>query len=179
MTGVDLQQATGRARQVRLMGFDVDGVMTDGTLYFVESGEEIKAFNVLDGHGIKMLAESGVSVAIVSARKSKAVERRAAGLGIEHVLQGIESKREALSRLASQLGHRLDACGFIGDDVLDLPLLRSVQFAASVPNAPAFVRQHVHYVTQAAGGRGAVRELCEFVMHAQGTLDNALNRYLQ
>lgn len=179
MTADDLSQATPRARQVRLMGFDVDGVMTDGTLYFVESGEEIKAFNVLDGHGIKMLAESGVAIAIVSARRSKAVERRASSLGIAHVLQGIESKRDAFGQLAAQLGHRLDACGFIGDDVLDLPLLRSVHFAASVPNAPAFVREHVHYVTRATGGHGAVRELCEFVMRAQGTLEHALGRYLQ
>ncbi len=178
MSNGDPHPAEARARDVRLMGFDVDGVMTDGTLYFLESGEEIKAFNVLDGHGIKMLAESGVTVAVVSARRSNAVDRRARSLGIEHVLQGIEGKREAFGRLAAQLGIRLEACGFIGDDVLDLPLLRSVRFAASVPNAPAFVREHVHFVTQHAGGRGAVRELCEFVMNAQGTLTQALRRYL-
>lgn len=178
MSVLDPQQANARARDVRLMGFDVDGVMTDGTLYFLESGEEIKAFNVLDGHGIKMLAESGVAVAVVSARRSAAVERRARSLGIAHVLQGIEGKREAFGQLASQLGVDLGACGFIGDDVLDLPLLRSVRFAASVPNGHAFVREHVHYVTQSAGGRGAVREVCEFVMQAQGRLTQALRRYL-
>lgn len=179
MAGSDTQLAAVRARAVRLMAFDIDGVMTDGTLYFTESGEEIKAFNVLDGHGLKMLAQSGVTIAIVSARKSQAVERRARGLGIEYVLQGVENKADAFEQLADRLGHRLDACGFIGDDVLDLPLLRKVGFAASVPNAPAFVRERVLYVTHTGGGRGAVRELCEFVMRAQGTLDQALEQYLQ
>lgn len=179
MAAIDPQLAAARARAVRLMAFDVDGVMTDGTLYFTESGEEIKAFNVLDGHGIKMLAQSGVVIAVVSARKSQAVERRARGLGIEHVLQGIENKADAFTQLAHRLGQRLDACGFIGDDMLDLPLLSTVGFAASVPNAPAYVRERVHYVTQAGGGRGAVRELCEFVMRAQGTLDQALEQYLR
>jgi 3-deoxy-D-manno-octulosonate 8-phosphate phosphatase (KDO 8-P phosphatase) len=174
-----MSDASERARGIRLMGFDVDGVMTDGTLFMIESGEEIKAFNVLDGHGIKMLAASGVAIAIVSARKSRAVERRAQTLGINHVLQGIEDKRTAFSALARDAGLALSQCGFIGDDVLDLPLLRSVGFAASVPNAPAFVQQHVHFVTRARGGTGAVRELCEYIMQAQGSLERALARYLQ
>ncbi|MSQ19447.1 MAG: HAD family hydrolase [Betaproteobacteria bacterium] len=178
-----LQQATDNAnermRRVRLMSFDVDGVMTDGTLYFLDSGEEMKAFNVLDGHGIKMLQEAGVRTAIFTARQSPAVERRAKNLGIEFLHQGVENKRVALEQLIASLGLEYADCGYIGDDVIDLPVLRRVGFAASVPNGAAIVQSHVHYVTKASGGRGAVREVCERILAAQGKLDAALARYLQ
>ena len=168
-----------RARGVQLMSFDVDGVMTDGTLYFLESGEEMKAFNVLDGHGIKMLQEAGIRTAIFTGRRSQSVERRAKSLGIEFLHQGVEDKLGAFDSLIAALGLSHADCGHIGDDLVDLPLLRRAGFAASVPGAPAIVRSHVHYITRAAGGRGAVREVCELILQAQGKLDAALERYLR
>jgi len=166
-----------RARRVRLMIFDVDGVLTDGTLYYGPDGETLKAFNILDGHGLRMLASSGVRTAILSGRRSAAVERRAADLGMEIVLQGIDDKLAAFAELTARTELDSSQCGFMGDDLPDLPVLARCGFAASVPNAPEAIRSSVHYVTRAAGGRGAAREVCEVVMAAQGTLDGALDRY--
>ncbi|MCC6611456.1 MAG: phenylphosphate carboxylase subunit delta [Burkholderiales bacterium] len=167
-----------RARAVRLMAFDVDGVLTDGTVFVSASGEELKAFNILDGHGLRMLRESGVQLALASGRASAALERRARELGIDHVLQGLTEKLPAFEALCARIGVALDACGYMGDDLPDLPVLLRCGFAASVPDAPEAVRNRVHYVTRAAGGRGAVREVCELVLAAQGNLDAALRRYL-
>jgi len=160
------------------MAFDVDGVLTDGTLFVASGGEEFKAFNILDGHGLRMLRASGVQLAILSGRESAAVTRRAHELGIEHVHQGIAEKLPAFEALCARSGVNADQCGFVGDDYPDLPVLLRCGFAASVPGAPEAVRSRVHYVTRAAGGRGAVRELCEFVLDAQGKLDAAVGRYL-
>lgn len=167
-----------RARAVRLAAFDVDGVLTDGNLYYTDAGEEFKAFNVQDGHGIKMLQESGVAIAIITSRSSQLVANRARNLGIEHLYQGVENKLEAMNALLQRLSLDLAAASYMGDDVIDLPVMRRCGFAASVPDAPALVRQHAHFVTRAGGGRGAVREFAEFVMHAQGALDDVLARYL-
>lgn len=167
-----------KAKHVRLAAFDVDGVLTDGALYYTDAGEEFKAFNVQDGHGIKMLQESGVAIAIITSRSSKLVANRARNLGIDHLYQGVENKLDAMNALLTKLGLTLAEAGYMGDDVIDLPVLRRCGFAASVPEAPALVRQHAHYITRARGGHGAVREYCEIVMHAQGTLDAALARYL-
>lgn len=166
------------AKQVRLAAFDVDGVLTDGNLYYTDAGEEFKAFNAQDGHGIKMLQESGVAIAIITSRSSKLVANRARNLGIAHLYQGVENKREAMDSLLSLLGFEWSVASYMGDDVIDLPVLRRCGFAVSVPEAPAMVRQNAHYVTRAGGGRGAVREFAEYVMHAQGTLDAVLARYL-
>lgn len=170
-------EARDRARVVRLMIFDVDGVLTDGTLYYGPDGEALKVFNILDGHGLKMLGASGVRTAILSGRRSPTVERRAAELGIEIVLQGIDDKRAAFDTLVARLGIATAQCGFMGDDLPDLPVLSRCGFAVSVPNAPDAVRSRVHYVTRVAGGRGAAREICEFIMEAQGTLAAALAPY--
>lgn len=167
-----------KAKHVRLAAFDVDGVLTDGALYYTDAGEEFKAFNVQDGHGIKMLQESGVAIAIITSRSSKLVANRARNLGIDHLYQGVENKLDAMNALLTKLGLTLAEASYMGDDVIDLPVLRRCGFAASVPEAPALVRQHAHYITRARGGHGAVREYCEIVMHAQGTLDAALARYL-
>ncbi len=170
--------AAARASNVRLMIFDVDGILTDGSLHFGAEGEVIKTFNVLDGHGIKLLQQSGVATAIISARQSPIVLRRATDLGIQHVFQGIHDKRSAFQQLLAQTNIAADACGFIGDDVIDLPILSRVGFAASVPNAHPEVRSRVHYVTQAGGGRGAARELCDFILRAQGNYEAAMAPYL-
>jgi 3-deoxy-D-manno-octulosonate 8-phosphate phosphatase (KDO 8-P phosphatase) len=170
--------AAARARQIRLAAFDVDGVMTDGALYYTDAGEEFKAFNVLDGHGIKMLKQSGVEIAIITSRTSKLVASRAHNLGIAHLYQGVADKRAAMEALLRGLALEWPAASYMGDDVIDLPVLRRCGLAASVPAAPAVVRRHAHYVTRVDGGRGAVREFAEFVMAAQGTLDAALAPYL-
>lgn len=170
--------ALARAMRVRLMIFDVDGILTDGSLHYGADGESIKTFNVLDGHGIKLLQQSGVATAIISARKSPIVARRAADLGIAHVHQGVHDKRSAFERLLTECSLTADACGFVGDDVIDLPILMRAGFAASVPNAHIEVTTRVHYVTQASGGRGAAREICDLLMHAQGNYDSAIAAYL-
>lgn len=170
--------ALARAARIRLMIFDVDGILTDGSLHYGPNGEMIKTFNVLDGHGIKLLQQSGVSTAIISARKSDIVVRRASDLGIHHVYQGVHDKRMAFEQLLSDTGIAPEACGFIGDDVIDLPILLRCGFSASVPNAHSEVRSRVHYLTQAGGGRGAARELCDFILRAQGNYEAALAPYL-
>jgi 3-deoxy-D-manno-octulosonate 8-phosphate phosphatase (KDO 8-P phosphatase) len=167
-----------RARRVRLMIFDVDGVLTDGRLWYGPAGEALKAFHTLDGHGIKMLAQSGVAPAILSGRRSQAVAQRAVELGIGHVLQGIEDKRSAYAALLAQLGVQAEETGYVGDDVVDLPVLLRCGFACAPREAPQAVRQRVHYVCESPAGAGAVREICELLMHAQGSLEAALARYL-
>ena len=167
-----------RMRKLRLMIFDVDGVLTDGTLYFSETGSELKAFNSRDGHGLKMLKESGVEVALLSARRSRAVELRALELGITLVEQGAKDKGAAFESLISQVRTSATAAGYMGDDLLDLPVLARCGFAASVPEAPDLVRERVHHVTRAPGGRGAAREICELIMRAQDTLEQAIARQL-
>jgi 3-deoxy-D-manno-octulosonate 8-phosphate phosphatase (KDO 8-P phosphatase) len=167
-----------KARDLRLMGFDVDGVLTDGTLWFSTQGDELKGFNTLDGHGLKMLAENGIILAIITGRRSRAVELRAANLGIELLLQGVEDKRSAMQHLLAEHGLTFSQAGYMGDDIVDLPLLRACGFSASVPNGHALVQAHVDHVTQATGGQGAVREVCELILSAQGKLDAALARYL-
>lgn len=171
-------EALARAARVRLMIFDVDGVLTDGTLYYSERGEELKAFNIRDGQGMKMLALTGVRLAILSGRRSPALTQRAANLGIDLLYQGIDDKLAAFEELAARAGVSLEDCGFIGDDLIDLPVLARCGFAASVADGAPEVVSRVHYVTRAPGGRGAAREVCEVVMRAQGTLDGALSRYL-
>jgi 3-deoxy-D-manno-octulosonate 8-phosphate phosphatase (KDO 8-P phosphatase) len=168
------QETLDRARGVRLMIFDVDGVLTDGTLLYGPRGEALKAFSAHDGHGLKMLAASGVACALLSGRRSPAVARRAAELGIELVLQSIEDKLAATQKL----GFALDQVGFMGDELVDLPVLTRCGFACAPREAPEAVRGRVHYVARAGAGRGAAREVCELVMRAQGTLEPALRGYL-
>lgn len=175
----DLDQAVLRAKAVKLMIFDVDGVMTDGTLYYSERGEELKAFNIRDGLGVKLLRQHGVEAALITARSSRAIELRAADLGIAHLYQGAEDKRGAYAALLAQLGLSSGESGYMGDDLLDLPLITRCGFAATVPAAPEALRSRAHYVTRAGGGHGAVREVCEFILRAQGTLERAISAYLQ
>lgn len=167
-----------RAKLIKLVTFDVDGVMTDGGLYLSDSGNESKRFNTLDGLGIKLLKASGVQVAIITGRTSKCVPLRAQNLGIEHVYQGVEHKLNAMNDLLNKLQLTRDAAAYMGDDVVDLPVMRNVGLALTVPDAPQLVREHSHYITQRRGGHGAVREACELIMNAQGTLEGQLAQYL-
>ena len=175
LTNIDLVQ---RARNVRLLVLDVDGVLTDGKLYFLADGSEAKAFSTLDGQGIKMLKNSGVNIAIITGRTSSIVERRAANLGIEHVVQGREDKRIALDELLATLQLSYAQVAYLGDDLPDLAPIRRVALGVAVANANSFVRQHAQAVTMLRGGEGAAREFCEFIMAAQGTLDAAQSAYL-
>lgn len=168
-----------KAKLIRLMAFDVDGVMTDGGLFLSDSGEEFKRFNSLDGHGLKMLRSSGVEVAIITGRTSRCVAARAQDLGIVHVFQGAEDKLGAMVELLNKLELSRDAAAYMGDDVVDLTVMRHVGLSISVPESPRLVREHSDYVTQCRGGHGAVREACEMIMSAQGTLDARLAQYLR
>jgi len=160
------------------MIFDVDGVLTDGTLLYGPSGEELKAFSAHDGHGLKMLAASGVACALLSGRSSAAVALRARELGIAEVHQGIEDKLEVFQRLSKQMRLSVEECGFMGDELVDLPVLTRCGFACAPREAPEAVRSRVQYVATAPAGRGAAREVCELVMRAQGKLERALQAYL-
>ena len=174
-----MQQIYDKAKRIRLAIFDVDGVLTDGSLYLTDSGEEIKAFNSQDGHGMKMLRESGVELAIITGRTSRCVELRARNLGIELLYQGAADKVQAFAALLT--ARRLDAAAasYMGDDVVDLPVLRRCGLALTVPDAPLLVKQHADYVSQACGGHGAAREVCELIMHAQDTLARQFETFLK
>ena len=170
--------AAESAARLQLMAFDVDGVLTSGDLYFTPNGDEIKVFSSLDGHGLKMLAEAGIEVAIITGRKSPMLERRAENLCIRHVYQGVEDKRAAMRDLRALLDLDADHCGYMGDDVIDLPVLRACGFSATVADGHDFVKPHVDFVSSKGGGRGAVREVCDFILAAQGKLDAMLQAYL-
>ena len=159
-----------RARAVRLAIFDVDGVMTDGTVYLGPEGESFKAFNILDGHGVKMLQHAGIATAILSGRASDAVAWRARELSIEHVVQGSPDKVADFERLRARLALEAQACSFMGDDLPDLAVMQRCGFAVAVANAVDAVKRAAHYVTQASGGRGAVREFSDYVLRARGQL---------
>ena len=173
-----MQEVLERAKKIKVVIFDVDGVLTDGSLYLSDSGEETKAFNSHDGHGMKMLRASGVELAIITGRESRCVELRAKNLGIKHVYQGAENKLQVFEALLAKLRLDAAACAYMGDDVVDLPVMLRCGLSVCVPAAPALVKRHAHYVTRLEGGRGAVREVCEMVMLAQDTLDAQLAIYL-
>ena len=157
-----------RLARIELMIFDVDGVLTDGRLYYGANGEVLKVFHVLDGHGLKQLAASGVATAVMSGRESPIALRRFAELGIKHVVQGIADKSAAFDTLRHELGKTAEECGYMGDDAIDIPVLRRAGFAATVPNAADGVAAFAHWVSRREGGAGAVREVCDLLMAARG-----------
>src|SRR5690606_36708964 len=159
-----------RARKVRVMAFDVDGVLTDGGLLYGERGEQLKCFNVLDGHGLSLMRESGITVALITGRQGPILARRAAELGIDMVQQGVRDKMQAISALAQEQGCDLSEVGYMGDDIIDLAALQQVGFLASVPNSPVYVSQVAHWVSSKPGGMGAVRECCDRILAAHGRL---------
>jgi len=167
-----------RARKIKLLVLDVDGVLSDGKLFFTNSGEEIKAFNSLDGHGIKALQKSGVRVAIITGRTSHIVEKRAASLGITILIQGREDKLAALEEIRQEHSFDLEEIAHMGDDHPDLPLIRLLGLGLSVNNAHWLVKEHAQWVSQCNGGEGAVREACDLIMLAQGTFDQSIAPYL-
>lgn len=167
-----------RAALIKLVIFDVDGVLTDRKIYFSDDGREFKAFNSLDGHGIRMLQESGVKVAVITARRSPIVVRRMTELGVTLIYQGYQDKRAALTDLERTLNLSLQQIAYLGDDLPDLPLMRKVGLGIAVSDACEYVVQHADHVTQTAGGKGAAREVCELIMQAQGTWLPICEKYL-
>lgn len=173
-----LDAARSRAARLKLMAFDVDGVLSDGKLYYTDEGSEIKAFSTLDGHGMKMLRHAGIKLAIITGRTSGCVAHRAANLGIDLLFQGVEDKAATLRQLLRQLEFSAEEAGYMGDDVVDLPIMNLCGFSAAPANAHALVRRHARFVSEFGGGEGAVREVCEFVLLAQDKLGAALAPYL-
>jgi len=167
-----------RLAQVRMMVFDVDGVLTDGSLFIGDDGQEYKAFNSRDGHGMKMLRSTGVEIGIITGRTSKVVNLRMASLGIEHVYQGQLDKTAAMHDLLTKTGLQPGQVVYVGDDVVDIPAMRLAGFSIAVADAHELVRAQADWTTPSRGGRGAARDACELVMSAQGNYDSALAPYL-
>ena len=173
-----MQDIQARAAQIRLVIFDVDGVLTDGSLFLGDDGQEYKAFNSRDGHGMKMLQGTGVQIGIITGRTSEVVRLRMESLGVRHVYQGKLDKLPAYHDLRDQLQLDDAQIAYAGDDVVDLPIMRQVGLAIAVQDAHPLVKQHAHWQTERAGGRGAGRDVCELIMDAQGTLAPAFESYL-
>jgi len=167
-----------KLKRVKMLLLDVDGVLTDGSIVYNDSGEEIKAFNVKDGFGIRMLLDSGINVGIVTGRSSKAVYHRCHNLGISLIFDGVRDKAAALDTIFEQTRLPPQETAFVGDDLLDLPALKKVGLSIAVADAHEIVRKNVDIVTAAKGGKGAVREICESILKAQGLWENILARFL-
>lgn len=171
------QDVLARAAAIRLVIFDVDGVLTDGRLFFDQQGLEYKSFHARDGHGIKLLQRTGVATAVISGRQSQSVALRMESLGIRHVYQGYQNKLEAFDHLRQALELPPDKIAHVGDDLLDLAIMRRVGLAVAVADAHFSLRQHAHWVTASPGGAGAAREVCDLVMAAQGTLQGVIESH--
>ena len=166
-----------RARRVRLVGFDVDGTLTDGRLWFDDAGVESKAFHVQDGLGLRLLEDAGITVAIVTARESAAARARARDLRLQHVFTAVKDKRACLATLGEQLGIGLDSAAYFGDDLPDLCLFGAVALAGAPGDAHPWVREHAHWTSRAGGGYGAAREFCDLILDAQDRRASILARY--
>ena len=179
---INNQKLLNRAKVIRLLLLDVDGVLTDGSLYYGNNGEELKAFNIQDGLGIKLLQRNGIQVGIITGRSSILLTRRAAELGIELVVQGREDKlaalKETLKETQEDQNYQMNEIAFLGDDLPDVAVIRQVGLGVAVANAREFVVQNAHWQTSTKGGHGAVRELAEMILQAQNKLDSTLSDYL-
>lgn len=173
-----MQDIYRKAEGIRLIIFDVDGVLTDGSLYIGDDGQEYKAFHSKDGHGMVMLQHTGVQIAIITGRTSEVVRIRMASLGIEHVYQGKREKLPAYEELKVATGLRDEQIAYVGDDVVDLPVMTRVGLSIAVQDAHTLTKHHAHWVTPSGGGRGAAREVCELIMDAQGRLQGLLDTYI-
>lgn len=171
------QALNDSAQQIKLLAMDVDGVLTDGRLFFSSEGDCLKAFNSQDGHGLKMLKSTGVSIAIITGRTSEIVASRASELGIDILLQGREDKLTALNEVAASLGLSLKQAAYMGDDLPDLSAIQSAGIGIAVANAASGIAEQADYVTQSRGGEGAVREACEWLLEAQGKWHLLLAQY--
>jgi len=166
------------AKTIELVILDVDGVLTDGSLFIGDDGQEYKAFNSKDGHGIRMLQHCGVQTAIITGRSSEVVKYRAKDLDIDIVMQGHRDKRPAFVELMKKTGLSAEVIAYVGDDVVDLSVMTQVGLAIAVNDAHPMVKRHAHWTTGARGGQGAVREVCEFLIESRGMLESTLSGYL-
>lgn len=171
--GAVSEQIIKKAEKIQLLICDVDGVMSDGLIYMGNNGEELKAFNVRDGYGIRCLLTSGIEVAIITGRQSKLLEDRAKTLGITYLYQGQHNKLLAYQQLLDTLNLKPEQTAYIGDDLIDLPVMEKVGLSVAVADAHPLLTPRANYVTRIAGGRGAVRELCDLILLAQGRLEEA------
>lgn len=172
-------EISSRATRIKLLAFDIDGVLTDGRLYYGDKGEAFKVFNVHDGFGVKLAKLSGIEIAIITSRKSDMVVSRAADLGITHVYQGVHNKRVLLGEMLEKVGYGWPAVAFMGDDLVDLPAMIRSGMAIAPSNAHPQVKSRAHYVTQAKGGEGAVREAIEYILASQGKMDAIIAGYVE
>ncbi|MDO6443755.1 MULTISPECIES: HAD family hydrolase [unclassified Marinobacter] len=168
-----------KAARIKLVALDVDGIMSNGKIYFSAKGDELKGFNILDGLGLKQIMAAGITVAVITGRNSPLTEKRMKDLGIPHLMQGREDKKVALQELVSTLGILPEAIAYMGDDLPDLPAIRYAGLGVTVPNAYWLVKEHADYCTEVSGGNGAVRELCDLLLTAGGSLNSALTPYLE
>lgn len=173
-----MKEILERAARIKLVVFDVDGVLTDGSLFLGDDGQEYKAFHSKDGLGMKMLQRSGVMIGIITARNSRVVALRMESLGIQHIYQGQEDKLPAFKDLQQKLGLKREQIAYVGDDVVDLPIMRRAGLSIAVQDAHKLAIEHAHWTTTSPGGRGAAREVCELLLEAQGRFSAALERYL-
>ena len=173
-----MQDILEKAKKIKLVIFDIDGVLTTGALFIGDDGQEYKAFNSKDGHGLRMLQDSGVEVAIITGRKSNVVAHRASDLGISRVYQGKREKLPAYLELLEETGLNHEDIAYVGDDVVDLPVMSKVGLAICVQDGHPFVKKHSHWITDRNGGCGAGRDVCELIMEAQGNLQTMLESYI-
>jgi 3-deoxy-D-manno-octulosonate 8-phosphate phosphatase (KDO 8-P phosphatase) len=174
-----METISERAKNIKLVIFDVDGVLTAGILSYGNDGIEVKNFHVHDGQGIKLLKQSGVDVGIITTCRSSIVKKRMQDLGIDHLYQDQFDKLPAYEDLKQKLNLTDEQIAYVGDDLPDLPMLKRVGLAITVSNAPKIIQQHTHWITKAKGGKGAAREVCDFIMQAQGTYQTIIDSYLQ
>ncbi|MGC8719143.1 MAG: KdsC family phosphatase [Thermodesulforhabdaceae bacterium] len=166
-----------RIKKIRLMAFDVDGVLTDGSIIYLDNGTEMKIFDVQDGHGLKLLIRAGIEVAFITGRYCKVTERRAEEIGVRFVYQNAKRKLDAYEDLLGRLGFQDEDIGYVGDDLIDIPVMKRAGWAVAVPNASVYVFPYAHYVTKKPGGRGACREICDIVLQVKGLWREVTARY--
>lgn len=174
-----MQEIIEKARNLKLLILDVDGVLTDGRLFFDDQGKEYKCFHARDGHGIKLLRQSGVEVAAISGRRSNSVAIRMKNLGVEYVYQGHEDKVAAFNEIIQALSIKPEQVAHVGDDLIDLPIMTRVGLSIAVSDANFAVKEYADWCTETPGGLGAVREICDFIMQSQGTFEAVLQSYMQ
>lgn len=172
-----MQDIFARTKDIKLVIFDVDGVLTDGSIIIGDDGEEYKAFHSRDGHGMRLLQYTGVEIAIITGRTSKVVEHRMTNLGINHLYQGQKVKLPAFEDLIDRLKLKPEQCAYVGDDWVDMAIMSRVGLAIAVQDADAIVKKHAHWITPAKGGKGAARQVCELIMEGQGTLQDQIERH--
>ena len=172
-----MQDILEKAKKIKLVVFDVDGVLTNGQIIIGDDGEEYKAFHSRDGHGMKLLQFTGVEIAIITGRTSRTVEHRMQSLGIKYVYQGQRVKLPVFQQLIKELKLSPEECAYVGDDWVDLSIMSRVGLAIAVQDAAPIVKKHAHFITTSNGGHGAAREVCELIMEGQGNLQDQIERH--